>query len=315
MTRPAPQPPADPVPTRTAYGLRVISDVDLPELAPDSALPATAPLLRIRRGPVDRLPGGETQGFHFAPDRTVFRWDAVGGFAVSQDGLTITCDPAPGVTEDLLAFPLLGPVLFDALRRQGLFVLHASAVTLGGQAVVLMADKGTGKSTSAAALVRAGGRLLADDLVAVTADGRVLPGFGQIKLASDAADHQLPAGSTLRGHVHTAIDKHRVLLPQCMADAAPRPLARLLVLHRGNGAGGVQALPDGAALPAVLRFAYAARFGAGLLNGAAADAHFRHAVRLAGTVPVRALTLPGGLTAMDGLAELVRRDLAGGPPG
>ena len=53
-------------------------------------------------------------------------------------------------------------------------VLHASAIRLPQGAVVLAANSGSGKTTLAAALLAAGGRLLADDVTPLAAGG-VLP--------------------------------------------------------------------------------------------------------------------------------------------
>jgi hypothetical protein len=92
--------------------------------------------------------------------------------------------------EDLTVL-LLGPVLSHVLRLRGTTVLHASAVAMGGKALVFVGHSGAGKSTTMAALVRQGCRFLSDDKVPLHEhDGTFAtsPGPGWAKLEPDAAD-------------------------------------------------------------------------------------------------------------------------------
>ena len=73
------------------------------------------------------------------------------------------------------------------LIQRGMLVLHGNALERDGQAIVCLGHSGAGKSTLAYALMQQGWRLLADDLVAITPDGQVLPGIPRIKLWHDAA--------------------------------------------------------------------------------------------------------------------------------
>ncbi|MCU0912244.1 MAG: serine kinase [Rhodobacteraceae bacterium] len=305
---------AAPLATCRAYGLAIASDLALPELA---ALGTPCPAdLAIRRVPEVALPceAVALPAWHrFGPDAALFRWAEVGAFAVAPDGSRIEAAPNPGTDDALAAFPLLGPVLAEALRRRGLLVLHAGAVEMGGQGIAVMADKGVGKSTAVAALLAAGARLLADDLAAVDPGAwSLLPGFGQLKLAPAALEAFPPQGATLRPSVHAAIGKTRVLVPGLMAPG-PVPVRRLYVLERGPGPeAAVAAMPPDAALPALLRFAYAARFGRQAVEGAAGAVLFRQAVALAARGGVRRLAVPQGLDRLAGtLPDAVAGDLAG----
>jgi hypothetical protein len=72
----------------------------------------------------------------------------------------------------------------------GALCLHASAVAVDGQGIAFMAPKFHGKSTLAAATVRAGGRLLTDDTLVVRGSPpQLLPGIHAIRLRADTAQH------------------------------------------------------------------------------------------------------------------------------
>lgn len=298
-----------------AYGMRIRSAIALPELrAAPPVAPSAGATLTIETGAVE-LPERIRDSFGdfvFDARGSFFCWREVGAFHVSADGLRIRIAAAPGVDEALLAFPLLGPVLSEVLRRRGMFVLHASAAAIDGAGVALLADKGTGKSSSAGALLRGGALMLADDLVAIEpASGMIRSGFPQIKLSEGNLAHQLTGtGWTVRPPVHARIDKVRVRLPDALA-APDTPARRIYLLERGTSPEAeFVAVPAPDRLPALLRFAFAPRFGSEALRGADAAEHFRAAIALVARIPLRILRLPLGLERMDGLADAIRADLA-----
>jgi hypothetical protein len=91
------------------------------------------------------------------------------------------------VPDQILRSYLLGSGVGALLIQRGLLVLHGNALEKKGRAIVCVGASGAGKSTLACALMRQGWKLLADDLVALTSGGEVLPGIPRIKLWEDAA--------------------------------------------------------------------------------------------------------------------------------
>jgi hypothetical protein len=295
-----------------AYGLIVSSEVSLPELEPTA--PAT-PDLEIAVGPVD-FPDSASQdatAFRFEPMRQYLSWQAVGTFKIS-DARRIDVDPAPGVDDPLLAFPLLGPVMALALHQRGLLVLHASAIAVGGKSVIFMGDKGAGKSTTAGAMIRAGHRLLTDDVVALDLSDperpMTLPGFPQLKLAADAAGAISLGRAEVRPQVHPQIDKAQHRLRDGFA-AEAAPVSRLYILERGARAA-ISPLTGAAALPAVIKFSYVMRFGRQALPGESASVHLSQCAQVAGRVGVSRLEVPAGLARIDEAVAAVETDLASG---
>jgi hypothetical protein len=93
----------------------------------------------------------------------------------------------------VLARHFTDQVLAALLRNRGLLVLHANAVQTPDGVVVIAGESGSGKSTTLAALLRRGCRMLSDDVTALrpgAAPGLidVVPGAVQIQLTQDAAE-------------------------------------------------------------------------------------------------------------------------------
>ena len=214
------------------------SDLSLPELTPARGLavcwqltrsetlaPALNPVM-LGEEPVE--PGVRVTLVHHEQGLRL-SFDDTGVFDISADGAEIAWRPPSAPDLNAVRKDILGRVISVALHQQGLLALHGSAVELGGRAIAFLAPKFHGKSTTAAALVERGARLLADDLVVVscTKPLTVLPSVPVVQLWEDSA-RSLSRGSLaapdLRGWAQnpTSLDGGQ---PACLrAGAAGRDL-------------------------------------------------------------------------------------------
>jgi hypothetical protein len=174
----------------TAFGLHIHSEISLPELAegdPHSAadvyiregailLPLMHPTTIFRRG-IKAFFGQDDQALYLD-------WAGVASFRASG-GNELVISPAIADGNIISLFTVseaLGLVLF----QKGYFLLHASSVALGDEAWCFMGMPGAGKSSTAAAFIKAGCRLLSDDLTAIKFDqsGKpvIIPAYPQLKI-------------------------------------------------------------------------------------------------------------------------------------
>ncbi|MDT0631370.1 hypothetical protein RQM47_04850 [Rubrivirga sp. S365] len=297
--RAAPPDPSSGAASYSVFGLRLRSALPLPGLRPAPPSGAGGAEVVVRRGPVDAPGPASAYGIAGWPgddaDTIVWRRDTRLRITASD----ITVDTA----DDAFARQcVLGPGLGVLLHRRGRLVLHGSAVDVGGRAVVLVGDKGAGKSTTAAALVARGHRLLTDDLVALDEDAggaAVLPGPTQMKLWSASAS----ALGVETEPFMDGIDKG------VWHGAAPAERAAPLALVCSLGWGervALTPLAGGAAFGDVFGHVYAPRF-----LGAQAGAPL--VGRVAGLLQgVRAgrLVRPRDLGAVDALAEAIETAVA-----
>lgn len=294
-----------------AYGLTIRSELALPEL--EATLPGPADVV-VRFAQTGRPAPATGSVFEFGADTQFLAWSGAGAFRI-RGTREIEIERAAGTGDRLLALPLLGPVMALLLHLRGKLVLHASAVAAGDRGAIFLGDKRAGKSTTAAALVAAGNRLLTDDVLAFdtmpTGGLGILPAYPQIKLAPDSAQ-AVKIDATVEPRIHHAIDKRQHRLPQRFSHASVG-VRRIYVLERGTKAK-VTPMPLQTALLALLRFSYVTRFEGAALHGASAAGHLRLCAELAGSVGVRRLIAPAGLERLDELVTLVERDLAEGEP-
>src|SRR5207237_7475894 len=90
-------------------------------------------------------------------------FEYIGHFHVAG-GCDVIVEPRGPLDTPEFRATLLGPVLGTLCHQHGRFPLHAACIRIGDRAIALSGHTGVGKSTLAAALVRRGHPLVADDV-------------------------------------------------------------------------------------------------------------------------------------------------------
>ena len=185
------------------YGLRVHSEIALP--APIARNDGQPYDLHIRWGECkaisDGAPAGEIlaklllhdgRGYTLVDSGRGYAlyFHQTGEFRIDYDVRSVCVHLAPGIDPDIAALLVAGNVMACVLTLAGEFVLHASAVEIGGSALAFLGGSGMGKSSLAALLCTNGARFVTDDLLRLQPDGkgwRCFPGTGQLRLRKSAA--------------------------------------------------------------------------------------------------------------------------------
>lgn len=298
-----------------AYGLTISSEIALPELSACVA-PVGEPDVRIVHDPtVISAPIG-AGWVQLSP----FAWTGSAGFVLHipdvawfavENGDTIRAAPIGGVDMASVRVFLLGSAIGALLFQRGLLVLHGNAVDMGDGCMLCLGLSGAGKSTLAAAFAARGHSVLADDVVAIDGEGRALPGIPRIKIWRDAAERLKVETATL-DRIRPEMEKFNLPLPESLVDT-PRPVQWIFLLgtHERQDF-------DLTHLSGIERFApllantYRRRFMEGMrLN---AD-HLAQCGRLAGKVHMARVIRPESGFDIDGLVDLLLREMAGAPAG
>lgn len=295
-----------------AFGMAIASTLPVAELSPGEESDPVD--LVIELGSVGELLPAREDGVTFRlsdQDDHFLVWPGVAAFRILGTE-RIVVEPYPDTPTAYLAFPLLGPIFGLLLHLRGLLVLHASAVEIDGRGAVFVGDKMAGKSTTAAAFLRAGHRLLTDDLLAIDlsdpAVPTILPAFAQLKLSREASSAVKVAGSEELPLVFPAFEKHQHRLHGPFEHGAV-PAGRLHVLRRGGTEPGWEPLSGVDAIRAVMRFSYIVRFGKAALPGRAEAEHMKQCAALAKAIDIGVLSIPADLDRLDETVALVNREM------
>jgi hypothetical protein len=189
---------------------------------------------------------------------------------------------------------LFGQVLPLAATLQGLPLLHAAAVGVGGEAIALLAASGTGKSSTVAHLIARGASFFTDDALAVElGDGAVYahPGAGMLNLDPVQLTTMTASQRRLLGRQIARTDELQVAPPLC---PRPLPLAALYLVSRDDGPGALSIQQLGQPEPTSL---LAASFTPFLKTAEFLARHLDACAALARRVAVFALHVPGGVGA------------------
>lgn len=218
------------------HGFTLESEIECPELLPGAC---TTPDVHLRRGSLEHLSLDEPRPGKsrcIGEMHILLNIENVGRISIF-DGREIIVDPFAGVEPKLLRQFLLGSTFGCLIHQRGLLALHANAFLHRGEAVLVLAHSGTGKSTLAAAMKERGCAVLADDVCAVhAAPGEaplIYPGVPQIKLWRDAAER---LGKDVDSMRRIANNEEKYAMPVLAHDYGPvLRIKALYILNTHDG--------------------------------------------------------------------------------
>jgi hypothetical protein len=249
---------------------------------------------------------------HPEEDRHVVRFREAVDYTLSPDRITYH------LHDDRFAHAveiwLLGPILSLWHELRGRPALHGSAVAVGNGAVGFLATNKGGKSTLAAALMRAGCPLLTDDILVIDeADGEVVgrPSYPQMRMWPEQVRHFVGDGSDLP-RVVPHLTKRRVPVGAGgfgTFHATARTVTHLFLPEYRPDVDGVQATPlsPQEAVTTLLRHAFLPNTVEDL--GLAAT-RLPALTTLAKQAEVARLVYPEGADRLPQVAESIRRATA-----
>jgi hypothetical protein len=219
--------------------------------------------------------------------------------------------PVESSIEDASTY-LLGPVLGLLLRLRGVTCLHASAIAIGGRAVVFVGSAGAGKSTTAAALARRGLAVLSDDIVALSEiDGafRVMPAYPYLSLWPESVNMLYGSPEALPRFIgnwekrYLADGSGGVIFA---VSALPLGVVYLLGERAGDPAPRVEAVLAQQSLISLVANTYATN----TLDSTMRAMEFEVLGRLVSTVPIRKVCAHEEPARIDDLCSLIYADFA-----
>ncbi len=236
---------------------------------------------------------------HDHGDRLGVWFDGVGWYDVDRAGAAIRVPAtASGPVREMRLWGLPSALCFIA---RGDHALHGAAVATQDGAVVMGAPGRFGKTTMAAGFVRAGARLLAEDLSCCRLGDEpcVLPGPAVLRVR-----HDVVAGLELPRARAVGEDDERVFMAideDARGDGSPVPLRAVVLLREHDGPPRMELVESTAALPDLI--ALSSR----LPDDADRARCFHGVATLAATVPVWNVYRRLTLADLPATVELVRR--------
>jgi len=319
------------MPSYSVYGIRLDSDVLLPELTPYSGSEHEPQAVMRVRLQIARL-------IEFDPDAVFLRHDNIDGqewlicattrggyllrfpgladFFVSEGGDEIECcGLCDATSRDMLRHLLLDAVIPRVLDLRGLEAIHATAVAIDGGACAFLGPTGAGKSTLATSLVRSGALLLGDDCVVLCSAREIVltPGYAGTRLWGDSLDALgiYPARSETIGD-----DGWKRRVPDLRRNFATEslPLKQIYRLNRLT-----DNVADQTYAPRIERMSRAeslielasASYRFNPTDRFANLRQFRFLEQVVAKVPIKKLVVPNDFAALPAVREMVLADMSG----
>lgn len=285
----------------TAYGYSFQSQVELPGYLSTSQC---EPDVLVRGHLEERSSPVENPSFS-----PISISEIVGGFSVVWGGVgrydvvggrDITITPDHKAVCEMVLQPFYSIIIAALLFQRSHFIFHGSCVEFAGKAIILIGDKGYGKSTLALSMMQQGCRLLSDDVTGLVFDENstvpmVLPGVANVKIWPEAAE-VIGVSKDLLAPLNPYIDKKQYHVPLESFQKDTIPLGAIIILGQG-ARHELTPLTGIALMKHLLANHYFSRYSA-LLSPQERKEVFLQAERMEKAVPILEFTRPHDLSLL-----------------
>lgn len=309
-----------------AYGLRISTDIALPELPPAQGTAARrivrASLAR-RFEPMrldaqwylrSRQVGGAVWLRYGKMQRGyVLSFPRVADFLVDRNGREVVCRNASRDTPlSVVRHLLIDQVLPLVINLRGREALHATAIATPYGVCAFTGRAGSGKSTLAASFVLSGYPLVCDDCLTLTPGKTIMAvaGYPGLRLWQDSIQGLRARSRHLKGGSEDAGKSRWRDRPRAVSfSPKTRPLVRVYLLRRARGHSTSAVIRDLAPARALMGLLQAA-YRLDITDHVMLNRQFHFLSRVAGLVSVRQLVVPDSFSALGDVKKAILDDLA-----
>jgi len=235
-------------------------------------------------------------------------------FRVAADTSEVWATWPENLGVDDAAIYLLGPILGMILRIRGVICLHASAVSVGQNAVAFVGPAGAGKSTTAALFAQHGHSIMCDDLVALSCKEQVFvqPAYPRLRLWPSSVSFLYGSPDALPKLVDSdpSWDKRYLDLVNCPSDfqTTPLPLTAVYILEERTEFSSAPLVKEVTANEAIISLV-TNTYANYLLDKQMRSAEFKTLVGIVSEIPVRSLVPNSDPQRLSDLYQIVIDDL------
>lgn len=279
----------------------------------------TAPVLTVQSTPVvdtqgvrvgewDEIPGkrAHVTVTETAPERFFVTVGSMGRFLVDIPSRHIAAEFRNDLPSIIRTTTLMSTPAALLISNAGQVALHAGAVEIGGQALLLSAEGSGGKTTLTTAFHIAGHRILSEDLAAVDPVGAVAPAPAILRLRPEAA---VGIGTAMPDATLLWEDpsgrQHYEITPEGRGDGRPVPLAAVVLLEWSGGMTSIERVSPARAIQELWRKAFY------LARENSAARCFENLATLVESTPVYRLSRPKDFGMLQATVALLTEELDG----
>ncbi len=292
--------------TYRAYGLNIASQISVTGFEPATIEKADVQII-LGETP-ENLDQVINKGVLYQANDHEFllRMDHVASFYAHNGNEIIVKKLGKAAEGEISAF-LTGTTFGALMHQRRLLPLHASAVIYNGKCLVFSGISGAGKTTLAAAIVNAGGTLVADDISVIDFKGErpaVCPAFPTMKIWEDSLKH---LGLSSAGLEPVRSELKKYYLPVSRFSSAYTGIHKIFVLNTHNKPEvEVKPLQGVDKFRVLKKHTYLFR---GIPHTGLEKNHFHLVNQLASIIPVILLTRPNGEFNTDKLLQIIVENL------